>query len=314
MSKFLSNSKTTTDKECPNCLRPVKKNLDFCLECGDFVEPTGTRSGKQAQLSQGRSGPRLRRVHSPVKTPILLIAALLGCILIALFALTVYECCTSYDASHKDLLRLAQNYLASGDEQNAVNVLERSLLEEKHPKQEERRALLDQSLYALGAKLVSQGKYRDAVTCYARISASFERHDEVEKLIAEYTDKALPVFFDQGSAPAEVNKKEKSQSMSRLEKAVMTVVPAPTASKSGKISGVAAGAAALKSFDKNDKIARPVNAEEDRQVSSMARYNDLLAGYFAKNKGQVAAAVSVTDSQPEPPSYEEWVKSGNKDF
>jgi hypothetical protein len=91
---------------------------------------------------------------SPLKTPVLLIGGVLATILLGLFALTVYECCSNFDASHKDLVRLAESYLAKGDEANAVSVLERSLLEEKRPKQEQRQILLDRALFALAAKMV----------------------------------------------------------------------------------------------------------------------------------------------------------------
>ncbi len=338
MSKFQA-PKTDTALHCPNCLRPVKKNLDFCLECGDFVQPfegdDAARTGRTGHTNLAPRPPkRPRRLESnKIKGPVLLTAAVLGIALICLFAVTVYECCTSYDAAHKDLVRLAQKYIASGDEENAVNVLERSLLEEKHPKQEERRILLDQALYALAAKMVSQGKYRDAVTCYSRISPIFDRHDEVEKLIADYSDKALPQFFVQsGPAPETIEvesgqagaaRKEKSRSMTRLEKAVMTAVPSPASSSTTADTTTDAtnithpttsGRAQLPERIIESAVAKPkaASAADDPQVSSMARYNELLAGYFAHKNG--SSARDSESVQSEPPSYEEWVKAGTKDF
>lgn len=312
--------------------------MGFCLDCGDFVDSskTLTRSGRQRAVE----APQARRVlrGSPLKTPVLLVGGLLATILLGLFALTVYECCNSFDASHKDLVRLAESYLAKGDEANAVSVLERSLLEEKRPKQEQRQVLLDRALFALAAKMVTQGKYRDAVTCYSRISPGFEHHDEVLKLIAEYSDKALPVIFgaaadtadtaDKGRDVSPVNilmhqaSGAKSESMSRLEKAVMTVVPSSSSNSSSSSSSASTSKIVNKAVDKAGLgpalIApepKPVVKHESSAPSlptllqsssekGIARYNELLADYFVRHSGSAA----------EPPSYEEWVKSGTKDF
>ncbi len=312
--------------------------MGFCLDCGDFVDSSKTlsRSGRQRAVE----APQARRVlrGSPLKTPVLLVGGLLATILLGLFALTVYECCNSFDASHKDLVRLAESYLAKGDEANAVSVLERSLLEEKRPKQEQRQVLLDRALFALAAKMVTQGKYRDAVTCYSRISPGFEHHDEVLKLIAEYSDKALPVIFGAAAGSADtadtadtVDKGRevspvgilmhqasgaKSESMSRLEKAVMTVVPSsssssgPTSKIPNKTVDKSVLAPALiapepKPAAKHESLAPSLPPlSQSSSERGIARYNELLADYFVRHSGSAA----------EPPSYEEWVKSGTKDF
>ncbi|CAN5168381.1 hypothetical protein BH11CYA1_BH11CYA1_34810 [soil metagenome] len=331
MSKFpiKSKSKTDIEKFCPQCRQPVNKRIDFCLDCGDFIEPLG-KSGRQRAITALDSPPQARRVlrGSPLKTPVLLLAAGLATILLALFGLTVYECCNSFDASHKDLVRLAESYMAKGDEANAISVLERSLLEEKRPKQEQRQVLLDRALFAQASKMVTQGKYRDAVTYYSRISPGFEQHDEVLKLIAEYSDKALPVIFgasvsessDKGqdvspvgilmhqansASNTNITSSAKSASMSRLEKAVMTVVPSSSnITKADKVSLERSQAPSLaKTVSSNSptSVAAPAPASA---VNGMARYNELLADYFAHHSG----------SASEPPSYEEWVKSGTKDF
>lgn len=339
MSKFPIKPKSRTDeeKQCPQCLQVVNARIGFCLDCGDFIEPAMaasskvlSRSGRQRAVAQEQ--PQARRVlrGSPLKTPVLMLAAVLATILLGLFALTVYECCSNFDSNHKDLVRLAESYLAKGDEANAISVLERSLLEEKRPKQEQRQVLLDRALFALASKMVTQGKYRDAVTCYSRISPSFEHHDEVLKLIAEYSDKALPVIFgaaDKGQDVSPVNilmhqaNAAKSASMSRLEKAVMTVVPT-TSKATAKVNdkpmpAVAperSNSSANNNSSASDNSSAPALAPsltqikeaspQPNSVKGIARYNELLADYFARHSG----------SSVEPPSYEEWVKSGTKDF
>ena len=355
MSKFSTRSRSDIEKQCPQCRRPVNKRMDFCLDCGDFIEPTNSyssqslsRSGRQRAVvkPQTREARRVLR-GSPLKTPVLLLGGLLATILLGLFALTVYECCNNFDASHKDSVRLAESYLAKGDEANAISVLERSLLEEKRPKQEQRQILLDRALFTLASKMVTQGKYRDAVTCYSRISPGFEHHEEVLKLIAEYSDKALPVIF--GSAAESADKGQdvspvgilmhqanaaKSANMSRLEKAVMTVVPSSSSSsgstskttiKPSSKSTLAAPAPAItpalvpviapRPSERTTGNPVPSKAALEAQSSSLtssgtnsvkgiARYNELLADYFVRHSGGAA----------EPPSYEEWVKSGTKDF
>jgi hypothetical protein len=45
----------------------------------------------------------------------------------------------------------------------------------------------------------------------------------------------------------------------------------------------------------------------------MSRYNELLAGYFSHRK-RAASEVGATVSEAEPPSFDEWVKGGGKDF
>lgn len=381
MSKFQSRSqsrsRTDIEKQCPNCERPVKKRLDFCLECGDFIVPVLSRSGRQVRpTTELPPLPPLPKkyVRKPkLKTPVMLVGGALAITLLSLFALTVYEVVNSFESSHKDLVHLAKGYLAKGDEENAVNVLERSLLEDKPGNQEERRAMLDQALFALATKLAGQGKYRDAVTCYSRISSSYEQRDQVDKLIAEYSDKSLPVIFNGPSAsePVGLTGKEKSASMSRLEKAVMTVVPAVQPKKStisgaapiaasGSASNSASGVVSIDKMplpapDRNvslPAVAPPLNSKaastaantaisgrsaapsanssgansssvtgpgfapavarsergHDKQVSAIARYNELLAGYFGRHRGSA-------DSEPaEPPSFEEWTRAGSKDF
>lgn len=338
MSKFPIKPKSRTDeeKQCPQCLQLVNKRIGFCLDCGDFIEPTMaasskalSRSGRQRAVAQDQ--PQARRVlrGSPLKTPVLMLAAVLATILLGLFALTVYECCSNFDSNHKDLVRLAEGYLAKGDEANAINVLERSLLEEKRP-EEQRQVLLDRALFSLASKMVTQGKYRDAVTCYSRISPGFEHHDEVLKLIAEYSDKALPVIFgaaDKGQDVSPVNilmhqsNAAKSASMSRLEKAVMTVVPTTTKAApriNDKLMPAVAPERSNSSANNNSSTSNNSSvpalapslthtkevAPQPSSVKGIARYNELLADYFARHSG----------STVEPPSYEEWVKSGTKDF
>ena len=161
------------------------------------------------------------------------------------------------------------------------------------------------------------------------------------KLIAEYSDKALPVIF--GAAAGSADNSEtvdkgrevspvgilmhqasgaKSESMSRLEKAVMTVVPSSSSSSSsgptGKISnkavdksGLAPALIAPEPKQESKTAAKPQSLApslpsltQSSSEKGIARYNELLADYFIRHSGSAA----------EPPSYEEWVKSGTKDF
>ncbi len=355
------------EKQCPNCRRPITKRPDFCLDCGDFVTPifvrtnasgtfgtsgtSGTSGTFGSSGNYGHSGqtgsyamPRMaKRRHSrAVFAAVILLTLAVGGIVVV----TIMDVCKGLDRSSKNALDVAARYILHGDDENAINVLDRSLHEEKPVAGDKRQAVLDQSLFNLAGKLAAQGKYRDAVTCYSRISSSFERREEVDKLIAEYSDKALPIVF--GSVESRPQGNAKSLALSRMEKAVQTVVPASTkasinaavasergpeatsvkagAANGGTAAGVAAAGVAATGVAAAG-VAAPVNVvrpasaaraagnfdAEDTQTLLMSRYNELLAGYFSHRK-RAASEVGATVSEAEPPSFDEWVKGGGKDF
>lgn len=333
------------EKQCPNCRRPITKRPDFCLDCGDFVTPvfvrtnaSGTSGSSGNYGHSGQTGsyamPRMvKRRHSRAvfAAAILLTLAVGGIVVV-----TIMDVCKGLDRSSKNALDVAAKYILRGDDENAINVLDRSLHEEKPVAGDKRQAVLDQSLFNLAGKLAAQGKYRDAVTCYSRISRAFERREEVDKLIAEYSDKALPIVFGSVESRPQVN--TKSQALSRMEKAVQTVVPATTKAsinaavssergpeatsvKAGAANGGAATGVAATGVAAPVNAVRPVSAAkasgnfeaEDTQTLLMSRYNELLAGYFSHRK-RAASEVGPNVSEAEPPSFDEWVKGGGKDF
>lgn len=369
MSNYKIRSKSELEKQCPNCRRPITKRPDFCLDCGDFVTPVFVRtnqSGSGTSGNYGHSGqtgsfamPRMvKRRHSrAVFAAVILLALAVGGIVVV----TIMDVCKGLDRSSKNALDVAAKYILRGDEENAINVLERSLHEEKPVVGDKRQAVLDQSLFNLAGKLAAQGKYRDAVTCYSRISSTFERREEVDKLIAEYSDKALPIVF--GSVESRPQGNAKSLALSRMEKAVQTVVPAstkasinaavsaesvlgPTSAKAAAAASATATGATANGVTANGAtatgatatgaiatgatatgVAAPVSAvrpagavkaagnfeAEDTQTLLMSRYNELLAGYFSHRK-RAASEVGSNVSEAEPPSFDEWVKGGGKDF
>lgn len=353
MSNYKINSKSELEKQCPNCRRPITKRPDFCLDCGDFVTPVFVRTNPSGSGTSGQTGsfamPRMaKRRHSRAvfAAAILLTLAVGGIVVV-----TIMDVCKGLDRSSKNALDVAARYILRGDDENAINVLDRSLHEEKPVAGDKRQVVLDQSLFNLAGKLAAQGKYRDAVTCYSRISSSFERREEVDKLIAEYSDKALPIVF--GSVESRPQGNVKSLALSRMEKAVQTVVPASTkASINAAVSsercpeatsvkavaanggtanrGIAAGVAATGVAPTGGNatgvtapvnVVRPASAAkaagnfeaEDTQTLLMSRYNELLAGYFSHRK-RAASEAGTNVSEAEPPSFDEWVKGGGKDF
>jgi hypothetical protein len=146
-----------------------------------------------------------------------------------IMALTIYDFVHQYGVpGGADVGQRVRVYMSRGQEDRAVNLLEESLngkgADSPAKEQMAWRLMLDQALYSSGKKLAAAGKFRDAVTAFARISSNYAGHEEVEKLISEYTDKGLPAVFGKAEEVDPSFEKEK-RPQSKLEKAVMTAVP-----------------------------------------------------------------------------------------
>lgn len=175
--------------------------------------------------------------------------------LFGIFVITVYESIKSYQTDGVNALKKARAYAASGEDENAINLLSRVIDEDKSGKYHtEMLALLDQCLYERGLKLAQAGHYHDAVTCFSRVSMGYQNKEEVDKLIAEYSDKALPLEFSQvtgavqgsgTSAATSLIPAIAGHAMSRLDKTALESVPqvadkrlTPGKNQSGKNEGV----------------------------------------------------------------------------
>ena len=162
------------------------------------------------------------------RTPYIYVAvAILALACAVIMALTIYDFVRQYGVpGGADVTERASRYISQGQEESAINLLEESLAVKGDggPEQKVWRLMLDQALFSRGKKLAAAGKFRDAVTAFARVSANFAGHEDVEKLIAEYTDKGLPSVFGRAQDVDPSLDKEK-RPMSKLEKAVMTAVP-----------------------------------------------------------------------------------------
>lgn len=309
MSNYKIRSKSELEKQCPNCRRPITKRPDFCLECGDFVTPVFVRTGagtKTGAITAPLRRPPARRHSRAVFLAGLLLTLAVGGIVIV----TIMDVFKGLGGSGKNALVLAAKYLARGEDENAINVLDRSLQEEKPVKGDQRQAVLDHALFNLAGKLATQGKYRDAVTCYSRISSGFERREEVDQLIAEYSDKSLPIF---GVTENHQQTGGKSVALSRLEKAVQTVVPPTTTSTAPPAAPIQAAPVPQTASPAQPVVqaaGQPRPEAEDSQTLLMSRYNELLAGYFSHRKRSAGEGAGAE----EPPSFDEWVKGGGKDF
>ncbi|MBS1990314.1 MAG: hypothetical protein JSS83_07340 [Cyanobacteria bacterium SZAS LIN-3] len=207
--------KSESALSCPSCRLPVEEHLDFCHNCGETIHsyPRGRTPDKS-----------LLAKRSPVPSLVVGAAVLLSLAVALIMGVTIYDFVHQYGVpGGDDVCQRSSVYIAAGQEDRAINLLEESLkIKGSDKRAAEWQALLDQALYNRGKKLAQEGKFRDAVTAFSRISAAFAAHDEVEKLIVEYTDKGIPAVFGKGEE--DVLEKEK-KGLSRLEKAVMTAVP-----------------------------------------------------------------------------------------
>ncbi len=293
---------------CPHCRRPVKKRLSFCLECGEFIDRYLELDAAPAGLTSFSPAGRVSRASSSDYMKLALLIAVLA--LVSIFGVTAYDAikditCVAGDTA----VRKARAYLSKGEDENAINILSRALEEDKSGRHKESiLGLLDQSLYERGLKLVQAGQYRDAVTCFSRISKDYVGREEVNKLIADNSDKALPREFSQVMLQtAEAGSRDRREELTRMDKAVMTVVPStahlecagkPVVETSGGRPSV--------------KLLAPVeNGVDVSRLQQMARYNELLAGFFKRRTGPSA---QVAQTSAEPPTYEEWVQGGSKEF
>ncbi len=209
---------------CPNCSRPVNSRMSFCLECGDLLD------------HRRMPAPRARRRRSSAMSDVIKSALLVMALaLFGIFVITVYESVKSYQTDGINALKKARAYALSGEDENAINLLSRAIDEDKSGKfHGEMLALLDQCLYERGLKLAQAGHYHDAVTCFSRVSPGYQNKEEVDKLIAEYSDKALPLEFSQvtgavpgsdSSAAASLIPALAGHAMSRLDKTALESVP-----------------------------------------------------------------------------------------
>ncbi len=201
---------------CPACRLPVELHLDFCHSCGESIPATSQHSNAKKSAAKHQS-------RSPI---ILGAAALLALSIAVIMGLTIYDFVQQYGVpGGADVSTRAARCLSEGRDQSAINLLEESLqVKATDQRACKWRIMLDQALFGRGKKLAGEGKFRDAVTAFARISPDFAKHEEVEKLISEYTDKGLPSVFgksDDGDPSLDKGRRP----LSKLEKAVMTAVP-----------------------------------------------------------------------------------------
>jgi hypothetical protein len=202
-------SRVESKVTCPNCRSPVEEHLEFCHSCGETMH------------TDAPSAPKKR-----LPAFILPAAAILALAFAVIMGITIYDFVRQYGVpGAADVTARAEHYMSQGREENAINLLEESIqVKGSDQRAGDWRRLLDQGLFSLGKKLASEGKFRDAVTAFARISADFAKHEEVEKLIAEYSDRGLPSAFSKSEESEPALEKEKKP-LSKLEKAVMTAVP-----------------------------------------------------------------------------------------
>lgn len=329
---------------CPNCSRPVNSRMSFCLECGDLLD------------HRRMPAPRSRRRRSSPMSDIIKSALLVMALaLFGIFVITVYESIKSYQTDGVNAIKKARAYAASGEDENAINLLSRVIDEDKSGKYHtEMLALLDQCLYERGLKLAQAGHYHDAVTCFSRVSVGYQNKEEVDKLIAEYSDKALPLEFSQvtgavqgsgTSAATSLIPAIAGHAMSRLDKTALESVPQvadkrvlPGKSQSGKSEGVIplapapapdattmpATAPAIPAMAQTANPAKPAiqNPTSVPLAPPLALLNgkkgdsqvDSIARYNELLARYFSKNSSDSKNSTEPPSYDEWVSSGKSDF
>lgn len=315
------------DKSRDNSRRVCSQDFDAFFT--DFADSSDLQS-----QSQRRAAYRRTRFSASdcFKTGLLVSLLVLG----AVFAFTAYETVSGLNTTDsRVVLEKARGYANRGEEESAVNLLSRTL-EENHSRnlkgREEIKALLDQCLYSHGLKLEQSGHFRDAVTAFSRISPGFAHYDEVKRLITDNSNKALPREFSQvimqtvdvdsslppGLAPSELI--QEHGGFSKLDKAVNTVLPQKNSheakspdkatlnhSLTSPLKVLTPSAKSL-SFPENTVETGGETALETSKAASrlskIARYNELLSAYFKRGSENTA----------EPPTYEEWLDGGMKEF
>lgn len=310
MSKY--TVKRDLEKVCPHCRTPIKRKADFCLSCGDFIEPIFLEA---TTFAVGNSFPRRQRnkERTPVQKIVLVLTACFLLVLSGIFVFTLLDCLKCLEPKDsKQALAKGGKYLQAGETDKAVNLLESSLSEDRRALCIERQVLLDRALHAHAVKLAQQQNFREAATFLSRISPSYEKHYEVGELLNEYQEKSLQHVFGGASIGGSgVDLKSRAKTDTRIDKAVSTAVHKPVGSEPAKIdeSRSAITPNSVEPALKPSGIKSSARSGGSMNEAPISRYNSILADYFSSPKKS-----SAGDGESGPPSFEEWMKSGQPNF
>ncbi|MBN9395063.1 MAG: hypothetical protein J0H83_07455 [Candidatus Melainabacteria bacterium] len=290
------------EKQCPTCRTPVRGRVDFCMHCEDFIEPI-----------YARNASRVRRHNGNKKGPIYIIGALIGLSLTGILGFTVYESIKCLEPKESRLaLEKARGYLKANHYLSAINLLESSLAEDRRKLVPERQALLDEALYATATQVAARQDFREAVNLLGRISPNFDRIADTHQLLEEYQERANQHVFGGTAIGGGIDVMPKVKHDSRIDKAVKTIVHTndrpsekPTQNSTSETTAVAKADAIIKSDSKSKPLPQ-VTTTDNPVEDALKRYNSILSAYFSKSDEK--------RDQDEPPSFEEWMKSGQPTF
>lgn len=289
------------EKQCPTCRTPVKGRVDFCMHCEDFIEPIYARNAARARRHGGNK-----------KGPVYILGALIGLSLTGILGFTVYESIKCLEPKESKLaLEKARGYLRANQHLSAINVLESSLADDRRKLVPERQALLDEALYAVAVQMAAKQDFREAVNLLGRISPNFDRIADTHQLLEEYQERANQHVFGGTAIGGGIDITPRIKHDSRIDKAVKTIVHTNEKSTEKPVEKVKSEPG-IRNNDGAQAVAEPQPqapapaADNNPVEDALKRYNSILSAYFSKP--------DENRDQDGPPSFEEWMKSGQPTF
>ncbi|HEY9775809.1 MAG TPA: hypothetical protein V6C81_18755 [Planktothrix sp.] len=308
--------------QCRGCGSNTQLDDRYCQECGAFLDDLSRRITDGGATSA--AAEFLTRLSPGAAKPVVQLPVVAGIIiLLIVIPLLGYTINNSYQAISSGFLEHeAAQQLANGHPDQAVAICDRIKLTRKLT--DSQQQLLNNARFKLADQLIATSKYGEAFIHLSRITSDFAQSDQVKErmqVCQEYS----------GQQP--VTAKTATASKPRLHSKphiVKVAASGAVASKSEASSPTATAAAE----EKTDAAAKPTLAPTTEAITSaapkpkvaessadnnntmslaalpkyshadVARYNELLAVYFASSKA----------AGKEPPSISEWVGAGRPKF
>ncbi|MGH9548223.1 MAG: hypothetical protein ACRD3W_02565 [Terriglobales bacterium] len=316
---------------CPSCNSDTSAEDAYCQECGHFLcapakdENDSTSPYINAAVRHVFADLSPRAAKPVVALPV--VAGVLG--LLALLPWAIYALEKSYSSlSGRYVTDQAAKAIKESQYDVAIDILARNAL--IHELKPEQRDLFDRALLERAQINIRANRFPAAATDLGKISSTFSQSVLAKQLLDQCN--AHIVSAAKLSRPAAIH----------LQKLPLRATPRPPAQKEKAAAQTAAKDSPAHSVPAQRSIATvetdpartapqdqspqpPPSTEPEKEKpepvavaarketafaqKDLARYNELLAGYFSRGMTRKPAAKTI-----EPPTFKEWVGQGKPSF